>query len=397
MSRKDIVLLSTADWDNPFWTNKQHVASELARRGHRVFYIESLGLRRPSASAADLSRILRRLRRAVAMPRAVRENLWVWSPVVLPFQRYGIVRAFNRFLLGAMLAFHLRRLGLRRDMLWTYNPLTTRLVSLAPFGRVVYHCVDEIKAQPGMPAEVLGPAERELVEKSDIVFTTAPKLAEIRKAWNPNTHDFGNVADFDHFAMARELATIVPEDLAAIPAPRVGFIGAVSSYKVDFQLIRFLAQSRPAWSVVLIGKVGEGDPWTDSAALAGLSNLHLLGPRPYAELPRYLKGLDVTLLPNTMNDYTESMFPMKFFEYLAAGKPVVSVDLPALRAYHGRVWLAKSPEDFVKGVGEALRGAVAPLEERLALARQHTYTARTERMMALIDQLDAKALPVVKR
>ena len=107
--RKDIVLLSTADWDNPFWTNKQHVASELARRGHRVFYIESLGLRRPSASAADVSRILRRLRRAVAMPRAVRENLWVWSPVVLPFQRYGVVRAFNRFLLKSMLAFHLKR------------------------------------------------------------------------------------------------------------------------------------------------------------------------------------------------------------------------------------------------------------------------------------------------
>ncbi len=390
VKRKDIVLLSTADWDNPFWTNKQHVASELARRGHRVFYIESLGLRRPSASAADLKRILRRLRRAVAAPRAVRGNLWVWSPVVLPFQRYGVVRAFNRFLLAATLKFHLKRLGLRRDILWTYNPLTTRLVPLTSFGQVVYHCVDEIKAQPGMPAEVLEPAEHELVEKSDIVFTTAPKLAETRKAWNPNTHDFGNVADFDHFAKARAAVTTVPDDLATIPAPRIGFIGAVSSYKVDFQLIRFVAQSRPDWSVVLIGKVGEGDPWTDSAALAGLPNLHLLGPRPYAELPRYLKGLDVALLPNTMNDYTESMFPMKFFEYLAAGKPVVSVDLPALRAYHRLVWLAKSPEEFVKGIEEALRGAAAPLEERLALAQQHTYTARTERMMALVDQLDAK-------
>ena len=389
--RKDIVLLSTADWDNPFWTNKQHVASELARRGHRVFYIESLGLRRPSASAADVSRILRRLRRAVAMPRAVRENLWVWSPVVLPFQRYGVVRAFNRFLLKSMLAFHLKRLDLRRDILWTYNPLTTRLLSLRTFGQVVYHCVDEIKAQPGMPADVLGPAERELVEMSDIVFTTAPKLAEVRKAWNPNTHDFGNVADFDHFAKAREEATPVPEDLASIPTPRIGFIGAVSSYKVDFPLIRALAQSRPDWSVVLIGKVGEGDPWTDSAALAGLPNLYLLGPRPYAELPRYLKGFEVALLPNTMNEYTESMFPMKFFEYLAAGKPVVSVDLPALRAYHDLAWLAKSPEDFVNGVGEARHGAVAPLEQRLALARQHTYTARTERMMALVDPMDSTA------
>src|SRR4029078_11049766 len=94
----DIVLLSTADWDNPFWTNKQHVAQELARRGHRVLYIDSLGLRRPSATGRDLRRVLRRLFPALRRPRAVRDRLWVWSPVVIPLQRFGAVRWINKAL-----------------------------------------------------------------------------------------------------------------------------------------------------------------------------------------------------------------------------------------------------------------------------------------------------------
>jgi glycosyltransferase involved in cell wall biosynthesis len=385
MTTRDIVLLSTADWDNPFWTNKQHVAVELARRGFRVLYIDSLGLRRPSASAQDAGRVWRRLRKAAAGPQRVRESLWVWSPVVLPLQASAAVRRFNRAWLTGGLRRQLTRLGMKPDLLWTYNPLTTQLLALDDFKTVVYHCVDEIKAQPGMPAAALDAAERELAGRADIVFTTTPKLTETRRAWNANTHYFPNVADFDHFAKAREPATQVPGDLAGIAAPRIGFVGAISGYKVDFRLLRHIAESRPDWSVVLIGKVGEGDPWSDPATLRGLPNLHLLGPRPYAELPGYLKGFDVALLPNTLNEYTEAMFPLKFFEYLAAGKPVVSVDLPALRPYADTIRIAGTPEDFVKGIAEALEGNAAPLEHRLALARQHTYTSRMDRMLALLD------------
>src|SRR3989304_188571 len=93
----DVVMLSTADWDNPFWTNKQHVAVQLAASGYRVFYIDSLGLRRPSASAQDTKRIFRRLQKSVTGPRKVWENIWVWSPFVIPLQKYGLIRRLNRF------------------------------------------------------------------------------------------------------------------------------------------------------------------------------------------------------------------------------------------------------------------------------------------------------------
>jgi glycosyltransferase involved in cell wall biosynthesis len=322
----DIVLLSTADWDNPFWTNKQHVAIELARRGHRVLYVDSLGLRRPSASARDFKRILRRVLRGLAPPRRVRPQLWVWSPLVVPLQRFAVVRGLNRLVLTGGLRLWCRALRIRRDVLWTYNPMTTALFPTANFRAVVYHCVDEIRAQPGMPAREIDAAETDLLVRADICFVTAEHLLETRRRVNPNTFYFPNVADFEHFAAARAPATAVPDDLARLPRPRIGFVGAISGYKLDLALIRAIAEAHPEWSIVLIGPVGEGDPWTDVAALQGLPNLHLLGPRPYATLPAYLKGFDAAMLPAAQNAYTRAMFPMKFFEYLAAGCPVVGSD-----------------------------------------------------------------------
>lgn len=384
-TRADIVLLSTADWDNPFWTNKQHVAVELERRGHRVLYVDSLGLRRPSASTHDLQRIVKRVLRGLRPPRQVRPRLWVWSPLVVPLQRYAAARRINRWLLRAGLSLWRRRLGIRCELAWTYNPMTTTLFPTQSFDRIVYHCVDEIEAQPGMPAAEIAAAEADLLRDADFCFVTAEHLRETRGRLNSNTHYFPNVADFDHFSQALRPETPIPADIARLPRPCIGFIGAISGYKLDFALLRALAEAKPRWSIVLIGKVGEGDPWTNVDVLRGLPNVHLLGPRSYAELPAYLKGFDTAILPNALNDYTRGMFPMKFFEYLAAGCPVVSTALPALREYRRVAELADSPADFIAAVERSVRGGGAPLAERLAVAREHTYARRTERMMELLE------------
>jgi glycosyltransferase involved in cell wall biosynthesis len=384
-ARADIVMLSTADWDNPFWTNKQHVAVELARRGHRVLYVDSLGLRRPSASAQDLGRIGRRLARGVRPPRRVRERLWVWSPLAIPLQRRALVRALNRVSLAAGLAIWTRRLGLRRDVLWTYNPMTTRLFPTRDFGTIVYHCVDEIDAQRGMPSLEIRDAERELLAAADCCFVTAEHLLDARRHHCTNIHYLPNVADFEHFARARAAETAIPNDLAVLPSPRIGFVGAIGDRKIDVALLRRVAEQHPEWSIVLIGQIGEGDPWADVAGLRGLANVHLLGPRPYSTLPAYLKGFSVALLPSALNDYTRGMFPMKFFEYLAAGCPIVSTALPALRAYRHVASLASSHEEFVAAIEAALRGRGPALAVRLAVASDHTYERRTTRMLELLE------------
>lgn len=382
---KDIILLSTADWDNPFWTNKQHVAVELARLGHRVLYIDSLGLRKPSASKRDISRIFRRIVKAVRPPRQVRDRLWVWSPIILPWHNVALIRVLNKLILGLGLHFWIAILRFKNNILWTYNPLTPELMNIQSFERCIYHCVDEIKSQPGMPVAVLECVEKELARQADMIFATAPKLAETRKEWNPNTYYLPNVADYEHFSSALDEQTQIPEDIRNIPSPRLGFIGAISGYKLNFNLIRETALSHPDWSMVLIGEVGEGDPWTDISLLQGLPNVFFLGPKPYQKLPAYLKAFDVALLPNNINEYTDSMFPMKFFEYLAAGVPVVSVDLKAIREFAHVVKIGRTSSEFIESIEEVLAGDVVALQDRLNLAREYTYQARTEKMLTMIE------------
>lgn len=383
----DIVLLSTADWDNPFWTNKQHVALELAGSGYRVLYIDSLGLRRPGANLRDLKRIAKRLFKALLPPRKVHDNLWVWSPIMFPWQGISFVRRINRSVLSAGLLICLRQLGLKREYLWTYNPLTVEFLDLSRFSCLVYHCVDEIKAQPGMPVDVLDAAEKKLAMQADIIFTTSPQLTETRQVWNEQTYYLPNVADFNHFSSALKNSTRVPSDLKSIPCPRLGFIGAISAYKVDFRLIRQIALAHPEWSIVLIGSIGEGEPWTDTSILEGLKNLYLPGPRNYQVLPAYLKGFDVALLPNCINEYTDSMFPMKFFEYLSAGLPVVSVNLKALGDFADVVTLADSAEHFISSIEKVLAGDAPPLDRRLEVAAQNTYEKRTKKMLTLVEEV----------
>lgn len=381
----DIMLVSTADWDNPYWTNKQHMAVQFVKRGHRVFYIESQGLRQPTVNVKDLRRIWKRLKRGFQPPRRVHENLYVWSPLVVPWQRYRLVRKLNRVLLRGMSTLWCWCFGVKPRILWTYSPLTTELYNLSGYDLVVYHAVDDIKSQPGMPRESIERAEVALTRAADLVFTTAPNLQAFHVAVNERTYYFPNVADFEHFNLAMCEETVLPADMAVIPGPVIGFIGAISSYKLDFPLIHEIAKANPDLSFVFVGEVGEGDPRTNVDNITSRPNVYLLGGRDYLTLPSYLKAFDVAILPNHINDYTRSMFPMKFFEYLAAGKPVVATQLPALAEYGDVAALVSTPAAFAEAIREALDGKAAPLELRLAAARDQTYDARTARMWSVVE------------
>ena len=385
----DIVLLSTADWDHPLWTNKQHVACSLASEGERVLYVESLGLRSVQAKTQDFRRILRRLLLGLRFVRQVRPGIWVLSPLVLPGGSQGGALLLNRLMLRCSVSLACWVLRFRSPWLWTYNPLTLLYLPLKGFTLSVYHAVDAVQEQPCMPRALIESEEARLCRSVNQVFTTSPYLAE-RLAMHTDRICFEpNVADRDHFSTALERRQdpgfVDPPELRGIPEPKIGFVGAISSYKLDFELIRSVALRHPEWHFVFIGPQSEGEPSTDLSQLCGLGNVHWLGPKPYSQLPRFLAGFQCAWLPLQCNAYTRAMFPMKFFEYLFAGLPVVSTRIHALRSFEAICRLCPpEPLEFSKQIQQVLAGEGPTLEQRLSGIEGYTYVSRTRRMLKLL-------------
>lgn len=389
----DITLLSTADWDYPFWTNKQHVARSLVSQGCRVLYVDSLGLRSPRLESSDLRRILKRILGAFKGPRLMERNLWVCSPLLLPAPRNRALVLLNSWVLKLQVYLCHLRINFRRHILWTYNPALLDFIAHPnlTYRQTVYHCVDNIAAQPCMDSYTLEEKEKHLCQHADAVFVTSQALYSKLNHLNPHTYLYPNVADITHFSRARGSAMILPRDLSDLTGPIIGFIGAISAYKLDFGLIAQIARYKADCNFVFIGRIGEGDSSTDVSALSDLPNMHFIGAKPYSELPMYLHWFDIALLPCLINDYTTYMFPMKFFEYVAAGVPVVTTNLPSLQNYARYANICSDEESFLyminhilsfpKGVGPR---AAIPLEE---LPPWCGYDERTKLMLQDLEQL----------
>ncbi len=382
---RDVVCVGFADWDTELWTNQHHLMSRLARE-HNVLFVESLGLRRPQLARRDLSRIVRRLRRGLAPPREA-DGLHVLSPLVLPFHRYRAVRALNGLLLPALVRRATRRLGFGASpILWAYVPQAEVLLDALAPALVIYHCVDDMAAQAGIDAGSFRVAEQRFAARADLVLASAPALENRMRTLSSNVLYAPNVADTELFATALAPGPLDPA-LAALPAPRIVFTGAIVQTKLDFELLIALARARRAWSFALVGPVGPGDPRTDVSGLEAEPNIHLLGSRAYSELPDVLRAADAGLIPYARNELTESIFPMKVYEYLAAGRPVVSTPLPALQDV---AEVATAPD--ADGVAALLDDALAHDDEgrraeRSRVAASHSWERRLQEIEAAIGAL----------
>ena len=361
------------------------MANLLAQKGYPVLYVESLGLRQVAIAKSDLSRIWKRLIKFFKGSRKVQENLRVYSPIVLPMHKYQVVRWMNKYLLKWSLLTIAKCHGFKNPLVWTYNPMVLELIRDLGYPNIVYHSVDDLTAAPRLPKATIEACEKELIEAAQITFVTSLTLkAKYEKMVDKKIYYYPNVADYAHFSKARLAETRVPEDIAQIRQPVIGFIGAISEYKLDFEMIAQASELRPQWSFVLIGKVGEGDPNTNIERLKR-PNVHLIGPRSYQSLPQYLKGFPAVIIPSPINEYTKSMFPMKFFEYLAAGKMIVSTDLPSLQDFENCFLKARTAQELVQQLDRILNGEVQFTPEMEKLAQEYTWESRLVSMMKDLD------------
>jgi glycosyltransferase involved in cell wall biosynthesis len=343
------VVAFARDWsDTP--TSNHHVLRELART-RRVLWLNSVATRAPKLSSGrDLGRISRKLGEFLRGPRNVENDLWVFTPLVVPFPHSAPARRVNRWLLRATVRVLRARLGVRSFHLWTFLPTVADYVGTMGESLAVYYCVDEWSRFSYVDGQRTVHGERELLARVDCVFAVSEALARSKRELNPETHLAPHGVDRSLFARALDSDTRVPDELAALPEPVIGFAGTVQDW-VDLELIAEIARRHPEWSVVLIGRV-----LVDPGPLTRTPNVHLLGPRPYEELPRYYKGFGVGIIPYRTSGQVPSCNPLKLREYLSAGLPVVSTEVPEVRRYDRLCSVAADADGFVRGIETALDG-----------------------------------------
>ncbi|MEO8191352.1 MAG: glycosyltransferase family 1 protein [Acidobacteriota bacterium] len=337
----DVICISHLRWDFVF-QRPQHLLTRFARES-RVFYVEE------PEFAAGISPTL---------SISLREN---GVHVVIPRIPEGLepdeVTSLQKDLLDELL----RRYAIRRYLLWYYTPMALDFSRHLEPITVVYDCMDELSAFSGAP-KALREREAELLVRADLVLTGGQSLYEAKENLHPNVHAFPSSVDVKHFASARQISAD-PVDQSPIPGPRLGFFGVIDE-RMDLELVRGVAQARPDWQLVFLGPMCKIDP----SSFPALPNVHRLGRKAYKDLPSYVAGWDVALLPFARNESTKFISPTKTPEYLAAGKPVVSTSIRDVVRPYGQQGLARIA-DTVPGFVAAVEAALTEnAEERIARA-----------------------------
>ena len=287
---------------------------------------------------------------------------------------------------GALLRELYECYAIRDHVQWLYTPMALPVAEQLPAPLAcVYDCMDELSAFKNAPAALLT-LEAALFQKADLVLTGGQALFEAKRHLHHNIHAFPSSVDCQHFAQAR-VPQPDPTDQANIPHPRLGFFGVIDE-RMDLALLEGVARLRPDWQLVMLGPVVK----IDESDLPRLDNIHYLGGKSYTDLPRYIAGWDVALMPFAKNESTRFISPTKTPEYLAAGKPVVSTSIrEVVRPYsvQGLAHIADTPEDFVAACESSLG---EPVERRLRRADAFLSRGSWDRTWLAMDELMQRAV-----
>ena len=309
--------------------------------------------------------------------REVVPNLWACTPhLAIPAETVRQAEVERQ--VAALLAEFLQERGVVQPVLWFYTPMALPVAQEVEPSVVVYDCMDELTLFLGAPKELVE-RERALLARADLVFTGGYSLYRAKRTQHPAVHAFPSSVDVEHFRFPSRQLLADPSDQQNIPHPRVGFFGVIDE-RMDLELLRHAAEARPAYQFVLVGPVVK----IPESSLPRSENLHYLGSKQYAELPAYLHGWDVAIMPFALNDATLFISPTKTLEYLAADKPVVSTavaDVVVPYGDRGQVIIA-SYKSFPDALDRALARSPAENSRRAQQALDGISWDRTWSEMA---------------
>lgn len=375
------ILCFSHDWSgDPL--SKTHLMRVLAR-DNRILWVNSIGYRTPTVSKADASRAFKKLLSVTIRVREVEPNIFVLSPLAIPAYGKPSVRALNRRLLRYQVKRAMRQLGFKKPMNWVFNPPAAVIAGTLGEKELIYYCVDEYMAFSGVSGKSMAEFENQLLLQADLSIVTSERLLESRRKINPQAVLVRHGVDFTHFRRALDSQTRIPAEIQNLPKPVIGFFGLIADW-VDVELMAEVAKHFSSGSMVVLGKAT-----TDISVLESLPNVHVLGRKPYADLPAYCKGFDVALMPFRINELTLNSNPLKVREYLAAGLPVVSSPIPEVEVL-GVCRIANGPKETIAEIEAALREP-GPSIARSEAVRNESWESRVDDIRGHLANLSSRA------
>ena len=380
-----IICFAGEDWWYHHPHSKYHLMRRFAKAGNRVIFVNSISMGLPSLANKDLlPRIIRKLRSYARLARPTPEGVTVVSPAVIPFFGSGAARAVNRKLLAVQIGRLARLNGLSRPILWIAIPTAADMIGQFDERLVIYQVSDKYDANMMDHATdqvTIRNLHNRAIDNADLVFYSGQKLLAEAEQGRERSFLLEQAVDFEHWSPVGAGNLEVADAVARIPRPRLGYFGAVEPWLIDQNLIRRAARERPAWQWIFIGNKSRG------VEIEALPNTHFLAPVPYQELPRYAAGFDVCVLPwDTAHSFTSYGSAIKVREYLATGLPVVISPLPEYESMAHVLRIARSYDDWVRLVEEALNEKdPAAARARQSAVSNGTWDARAEWVSGLIE------------
>ncbi len=384
------------DWFAENRTSSHHIATRLAER-LPLLYVEVPGLRAPKASARDAKKLWKKLSRATSLPSrihpalsekgGVHPQMWHMTLPQIPFRTLPGVGALNRRLGRWLVKRALRHLGFERPLLWFAVPHAAPLAGQLDERGLVYYCIDDYASLPDVDRREIRRLDEILARRADQVFVASRALLEAKQPLNPRTAYSPHGVDVELFGRALNPALPLAAGARALRHPVIGFFGLLEAW-TDLELLSYLARSRPQWTFLLIGRAA-----IDVSVLRSLPNVILPGPQPHETLPQWAKAFDVAIVPLRQNEQVRHSNPLKVREYLAAGKPVVSVPIPEVERFADCVGIARTHEEFLAKTEDALKtDSTEQRAARLRAVAGMTWEARVDEALGIVQDRLAKGV-----
>ncbi len=387
----NIICLSNQLWDYPNWTNKRHVMYRMGQLGHRIVFVDppinfgKVLLTQFKKGFFTLGRLFKGYK--------VADNVLIYTPIkFLPFTKF-YSEYFAKQINNLTKNFFKNE---NKTILWIYNVEIEHLESYLDGVNkdyLLYDCVDYYAGFPRYATkeskDVFLKVEKDLTQKADLVFATAPGLVERLKKYNSRTYYTPNVGDFELFHDIKEkYRNDTPLELKNVKHPIVGYIGALDTYKFDYEILKEAATTYPDYSFVIIGDIAlkDREGTLKELGLEQISNIYFLGSIPFIKTPKYMAQFDAELIPYVYNDYTVGgCFPVKFFNTMSAGIPSIVTDLPVFTLYRDITYISKGKADFVANIKKALEeDSEQKYKERVSVASENTWDSKVSAMLHLI-------------